>query len=71
MSRYTITIEPKIMPPKIAFFKATRAPERKANKPPVTAPAMIWFIAPSYLRMPIRAQSVTENKPAQRAKLPE
>lgn len=37
----TITIQPNIIPPKTAFFIATRAPERKASSPPVTAPAAI------------------------------
>ena len=70
MRRSTITIDPKIIPPKMAFLRATRIPERKANKPPVTAPATIWFTAPSSLRIAIRAQSVIEKSPAQSAKLP-
>ena len=70
INRSTITIDPRIIPPKIAFLRATRIPERKAKRPPVTAPAVIWFKAPSYLRMPIRAQSVKEKSPAQSAKLP-
>ena len=71
ISLSTITIDPRIMPPKTAFFRATRAPERKASSPPVTAPAMIWLMGPSYPRIPINVQSLTENKPAQSAKLPE
>jgi len=66
----TTTIEPNIIPPKIAFLNATRAPERKASNPPVTAPAMIWFHESSFLRRPINAQSVAEKRPAQIAKLP-
>jgi hypothetical protein len=66
----TTTIDPNIIPPKIAFFNATLAPERKASRPPVTAPAMIWFHESSFLRRPIKAQSVAEKRPAQMAKLP-
>lgn len=69
--RSTITIEPKIIPPKIAFLKATRAPERNASSPPVTAPATIWFSGPSSCRIAISEQSVIEKSPAQSAKLPE
>ena len=69
--RSTITIEPRIIPPNIAFLKATLQPERKARRPPVTAPATIWFTAPYYLRIPIRVQSVIEKRPAQRANEPE
>lgn len=71
ITRSTITIDPKIMPPNIAFLKATLAPERKASRPPVTAPATIWLKAPSSLRMAMRLQSVMEKSPAQSAKLPE
>ncbi len=70
-TRSTITIEPKIIPPNTAFLKATLAPDLKASRPPVTAPATIWLMAPSSLRTAIRAQSVIEKSPAHRAKLPE
>jgi hypothetical protein len=66
----TITMEPNIMPPKIPFFRATRAPERKASSPPVMAPATIWLKASYFFLMAIIAQSVAENSPAQMAKLP-
>ena len=59
------------MPPKIAFLKATLAPDLNAKRPPVTAPAIIWLIAPSSFLIPIRVQSVMEKSPAHRAKLPE
>jgi hypothetical protein len=52
-------------------LNATLAPERKANRPPVTAPATIWLIAPSSPLTAISAQSVIEKSPAHRAKLPE
>lgn len=67
----TITIDPKIIPPNTAFLKATRMPARKANNPPVTAPAVIWLNASSFFLIAMRAQSVVENSPAQSAKLPE
>lgn len=68
--RSTSTIDPRIIPPNTAFLRATRAPERNASRPPVTAPAKIWLKAPYSLRMAIMAQSVKEKSPAQRAKLP-
>ena len=70
ISLSTITIEPNIIPPKIAFFIATRAPERKASNPPVAAPATIWFNGPSSPLAAIIAQSAAEKSPAQSAKLP-
>lgn len=63
-------MEPNIMPPKIPFFRATRAPERKASSPPVMAPATIWLKASYFFLRAIIAQSVAENSPAQMAKLP-
>lgn len=70
ISFYTIVIEPKIMPPNIAFLKATRMPALKASRPPVIAPAAIWLKASSFLRMAMSVQSVIEKSPAHRAKLP-
>jgi hypothetical protein len=42
---YTITIAPRIIPPKIAFLKATLGPDLNAKSPPVNAPAVIWLKA--------------------------
>lgn len=63
-------MHPRIIPPKMAFLNATRAPALNASMPPVIAPATIWFAASCLLRRPIKVQSVIENNPAQSAKLP-
>jgi hypothetical protein len=67
----TKLIEPKINPPKIAFLPAILGPARKAKSPPVSAPAAIWLNASYLFRIAMSVQSVIENNPAHKAKLPE
>ncbi len=57
--------------PNTAFLNAILRPALNANRPPVTPPAMIWFMMSYLFRIDINAQFEMEKRPAQRPKLPE
>ena len=64
------SIRARIKPPIIACLNATEVPPRIASNPPVTAPATIAFFGSSFPRYEMSRQSMVENMPPQRAKLP-
>ena len=57
--------------PSTAFLNAILRPDLKASSPPVTPPAMIWFMVSYLFRMEMSAQLDMEKRPAHRPKLPE
>ncbi len=57
--------------PNTAFLNAILRPDLKASSPPVTPPAMIWFMVSYLFRMEMSAQLEMEKRPAHRPKLPE
>lgn len=56
--------------PKIAFLNAILLPALKANKPPVTPPAIIWLMMSYLFLIDISTQFDIENNPAHKPKEP-
>lgn len=57
--------------PNTAFLNAILRPALKASRPPVTPPAMIWFMISYLFLIDINTQFDMENRPAHNPKLPE
>lgn len=66
----TTPIAAKKIEPKMAFLNAILRPALKANKPPVTPPAIIWLMMSYLFLIDINTQFDIENNPAQRPKEP-
>lgn len=60
----------RMKPPATACLKATEVPPLIAKTPPVIAPAMIALNGSSFYLYEINRQSMLENMPPQRPKLP-
>ncbi len=67
----TTPIAAKNSDPNTAFLNAILRPDLNANSPPVTPPAIIWFMMSYLFLMEMSTQLDMEKRPAQRPKLPE
>ena len=67
----TTPMAAKNIAPNTAFLNAILRPALKASRPPVTPPAIIWFMMSYLFRIDINTQLEMENNPAHNPKLPE